>query len=132
MDADSGDIVAFDLADKDVDDAAHVSVLLDQISTPIASFMGDGALDTGAVYAAVISRNPDARVIVPPSKDAAPSTNAAAPTRRDKHLMQIKAHGGLMAAWLLFSEESATRSINQRWRHVLPRSCMPTCHLQSY
>jgi hypothetical protein len=49
MDADSGDIVAFDLADKDVDDAAHVSVLLDQISTPIASFMGDGALDTGAV-----------------------------------------------------------------------------------
>jgi Transposase DDE domain len=94
MDAGSGEIVASDLTDKDVDDAAHVPVLLDQISTPIASFMGDGAYDTGAVYAAVISRNPDARVIVPPSKDAVLSANAAtAPTQRDKYLMEINAHG---------------------------------------
>jgi len=94
MDAESGEIVTSDLTDKAVDDAAHVPVLLDQISIPIASFMGDGAFDTGAVYETVISRNPHARVIVPPGKDAVPSLNAeTAPTQRDKHLMEIKAHG---------------------------------------
>ena len=94
MDAESGEIVTSDLTDKAVDDAAHVPVLLDQISTPIASFLGDGAFDTGAVYETVISRNPHARVIVPPGKDAVPSLNAeTAPTQRDKHLMEIKAHG---------------------------------------
>jgi hypothetical protein len=47
--------------------------------------MGDGVFDTGAVYAAVISRNPDARVIVPPGKDAVLSLNAAtAPSQRDR------------------------------------------------
>jgi len=84
MDAESGEIVTSDLTDKAVDDAAHVPVLLDLISTPIASFLGDGAFDTGAVYETVISRNPHARVIVPPGKDAVPSLNAeAAPTQRD-------------------------------------------------
>ncbi len=94
MDAESGEIVTSDPTDKAVDDAAHVPVLPDQISTPIASFLGEGAFDTGAVYETVISRNPHARVIVPPGKDAVPSLNAAtAPTQRDKHLMEIKAHG---------------------------------------
>ena len=85
MGAESGEIVTSDLTDKAVDDAAHVPVLLDQISIPIASFMGDGAFDTGAVHAAVIFRNPDARVIVPPGKDAVLSLNAAtAPSQRDR------------------------------------------------
>jgi hypothetical protein len=45
IDADSGEIVAFDLTDKDVDDASHVEPLLDQLAGEPASFMGDGAYD---------------------------------------------------------------------------------------
>ncbi len=45
IDADSGEIVAFDLTDKEVDDALHVAPLLDQLAGAPASFMGDGAYD---------------------------------------------------------------------------------------
>ena len=43
IDADSGEIVAFDLSDKDVDDASHVSTLLDQLTQAPASFMAETA-----------------------------------------------------------------------------------------
>jgi IS5 family transposase len=68
IDAGSGEIVAFDLTDKDVDDASHVEPLLDQLADAPASFMADGAYDRGAVLDAVLTRNPDARFIVPPCK----------------------------------------------------------------
>ena len=42
--ADSGEIVAFDLTDKNVDDASHVEPLLDQP----ALFVTDGAYDWNA------------------------------------------------------------------------------------
>jgi hypothetical protein len=45
IDADSGEIVAFDLTDKDVDDASHVEPLLEQLGEPPASFTADGAYD---------------------------------------------------------------------------------------
>lgn len=45
IDADSGEIVAFDLIDKDVDDASHVEPLSDQLADAPASFMADGAYD---------------------------------------------------------------------------------------
>src|SRR6204780_3185805 len=45
IDAASGEIVAFDLTDKDVDDASHVETLLDQLSQAPPSFIADGAYD---------------------------------------------------------------------------------------
>jgi hypothetical protein len=45
MDANTGEIVATALTTNDVDDAAQVSPLLDQIDGPLASFTGDGAYD---------------------------------------------------------------------------------------
>ena len=44
IDADSGEIVAFDLTDKDVDDASHVHTIGSTDEAP-ASFMADGAYD---------------------------------------------------------------------------------------
>jgi IS5 family transposase len=94
IDADSGEIVAFDLTDKDVDDAAHVETLLDQLAEAPASFMADGAYDRSAVLDAVLARNPSARFIVPPCKGAVPGPTAAtAPTLRDHDVLAIKAHG---------------------------------------
>ena len=45
IDVASGEIVAFDLTDKDVDDASHLPTLLDQLAQAPASFMADGAYD---------------------------------------------------------------------------------------
>jgi hypothetical protein len=72
IDAGNGEIVAFDLTDKDVDDASHVPTLLDQLTQDPASFMADGAYDRAATYDAILARNPSARFIVPPCKGLSP------------------------------------------------------------
>jgi hypothetical protein len=83
IDAASGEIVAFDLTDKDVDDASHAPTLLDQLTQAPASFMADGAYDRTATYDAILARNPFARVIVPPCKGAVPGPTATiSPTQR--------------------------------------------------
>jgi hypothetical protein len=84
IDADSGEIVAFELTDKDVDDALHVAPLLDQLAEAPASFMGEG----------VLARNPNAKFIVPPCKGAVTGpTVATSPTQRDQHVLAVDAHG---------------------------------------
>ena len=55
VDAGDGEIVAFDLTDKDVDDASHVPTLLDQLTRDPASFMADGAYDRTATYDAILA-----------------------------------------------------------------------------
>src|SRR6202047_5201389 len=59
IDAGSGDIVAIELTEKDVDDAARTDTLLDQITNPVASFTADGAYDQDRAYNAVAERAPD-------------------------------------------------------------------------
>jgi Transposase DDE domain len=91
IDAGSGEIVAIELTEKDVDDAARTGALLDQITDPIASFTADGAYDQDRAYQAVAERHPDAAVIVPPRSTAALSTSTVtAPTRRDEHIWSIR------------------------------------------
>ena len=55
LDANSGEIVAFDLTDKDVDDASHVEHLLGQLVEAPRSFMADGAYDRSGVLDAVLA-----------------------------------------------------------------------------
>ena len=94
IDADSGEILAFDLTDKDVDDASHVEPLLAQLSGAPDSFIADGAYDRSAAHDAVIKTIPDARVIVPPFKSAVPGPTATtSPTQRDEHVLAIEANG---------------------------------------
>src|SRR4051812_12881898 len=45
VDANTGQIVAAELTDKDVDDGSQVGPLLDQLDGQIASFTGDGAYE---------------------------------------------------------------------------------------
>jgi IS5 family transposase len=94
IDADNGEIVAFDLTDKDVDDASHAKPLLDQLTEVPASFIADGAYDRIAVLDAVLARNPSASFIVPPCKGALPGPSAAtSPTQRDRHVLWVEEHG---------------------------------------
>jgi hypothetical protein len=94
VDADTGRIVASELTTHEGDDGAQVGPLLDQVAAPLASFTGDGAYDQEGVYASVMERHPEARIIVPPRSTAVPSQTAeTAPTQRDQHLQLIAKHG---------------------------------------
>src|SRR4051812_29690008 len=94
VDAETGQIVAATLTDRDVDDASQVGPLLDQVDGQIASFTGDGAYDQDGVYSSVAERHPAAAIIVPPRATAVPSRTAeTAPTQRDRHLDLIAEKG---------------------------------------
>jgi hypothetical protein len=94
IDAETGDIVAVELTDKETDDGAMAGPLLDQVSEPVASFTADGAYDTEGVTAAIEDRHPQAQIIVPPRVTATLSKTAeTTPTQRDKHLFTIQKHG---------------------------------------
>ena len=83
---------------SDVDDASQVGPLLDQVDGPVASFTADGAYDQDGVYGEVVSRHPEAFVIVPPRSSAVLSdTGQTAPTMRDRHLQTIAERGRM--AW---------------------------------
>jgi hypothetical protein len=98
VDADSGEIVAVAVTRKEIDDAAMVDALLEQIADPIVSFTADGDYDQNRVSQAVAERNPDATVIVPPRAGAVASASAeTAPTQRDRHLRMIAERGRM--AW---------------------------------
>jgi hypothetical protein len=67
-----------------------IGPLLDQLAGPVASSTGNVAYDQDSVYCAVIDRDPDAAVIVPPRSTAVPSVTAETePTQRDGHLQRI-------------------------------------------
>ena len=94
VDADTGQVVAAVLTDRDADDGAQVGPLLDQVDRPVASLTGDGAYDQEGVCSGVVARHPEAAVIVPPRSSAVPSETAeTAPTQRDRHLQAIAETG---------------------------------------
>jgi len=76
LDADTGQIVAATLTNKERDDGAEVGPLLDQVAGPVASFTADGAYDQEGVVATVAERHPEAAIIVPPRSTAVPSETA--------------------------------------------------------
>jgi IS5 family transposase len=98
VDAASGEIVAVEVTRKDIDDAAVVDTLLDQIADPITSFTADGAYDQERVSQAVAVRDPDAAIIVPPRAGAvANACTKTTSTQRDRHLRMIAERGRM--AW---------------------------------
>ncbi len=121
MEAASGRIVAATLTDRDVDDAAQVGPLLDQVTGPVAAFTGDGAYDRSAVYATMHERHPEAAVIAPPRADAVLSDTAStAPTQRDHHI-QVIAETGRMA-WQRssgYNQRAKVEGQIGRWKQVL-------------
>lgn len=121
VDADTGQIVASSLTSKEVDDAAEVGALLDQVTGPVASFTGDGAYDQDRVYTDVSERHPKAAVVVPPRVTAVPSETAeTAPSQRDRHLQTIARHGRL--AWQKqsgYTTRARAEAAIGRWKQVI-------------
>ena len=85
-----------ELTGHEADDGSRVGPLLDQVTDPLASFIGDGAYNREDVYGAVAARHPAAAVVVPPRRDAVLGGAAeTAPTQRDRHLQLIAERGRL-------------------------------------
>src|SRR4051794_19430213 len=98
VDPNSGEILACELTTLEEGDAALVGPLLDQITSPIASVMADGAYDGEPVYRAVAEHQPDppAAVVIPPRASAVPSPTAdTAPSQRNQHIRMIRDKGRL-------------------------------------
>ena len=66
VDAKTGTIVASTLTSKEVDDAAELGPLLDQIDEPLAAIIADGAYDQDRVYDDVAGHSAEAAIVVPP------------------------------------------------------------------
>ena len=94
VDANTGTIVASTLTSKEVDDAAELEPLLDQVEEPLAAVVADGAYDQDRVYDAVAGHSAEAAVVVPPRATAVLSASAETnPTQRDRHIQAIAGHG---------------------------------------
>ena len=87
-------VLACELTTPDIGDPTAVPDLLDQITTPFETFMADGAYDGEPVSQAVLNKQPDAHVAIPPHKTAICST--AGDSQRDIHIQTI-AHEGRIA-----------------------------------
>jgi Transposase DDE domain len=121
MNANTGEIVAATLTTNDMDDASQAGPLLDQLEGSVTSFIGDGAYDQDSLYRAVIDRDPDALVIVPPRATAVLSETAeTAPTQRDRHLQCIADKGRL--GWQKasgYSKRSRVEAAIGRYKQVI-------------
>ena len=94
IDAKTGTIVASTLTSKEVDDAAELGPLLDQVDEPLTAVIADGAYDQDRVYDAVAEHSAEAAVVVPPRATAVLSPSADTdPTQRDRHIQVIAEHG---------------------------------------
>lgn len=94
VDAETGQILAWDLTTSDGEVGSQVEPLFDQITVPLVSLIGDGAYDQAGIYSTVAKRDPEADVIVPPRSTVVPSDTAeTGPTQRGRHLQSIAQHG---------------------------------------
>lgn len=75
-----------------VGDPNAVPDLLAQIETPFKTFLGDGAFDCEPVSKAVLVKQPDAKVVVPPLKTVVSSQ--ADDTQREGHIRAIEEEVG--------------------------------------
>src|SRR5512132_3416481 len=64
IDAKTGTIVASTLTSKEVDDAAELGPLLDQVEEPLAAVIADGAYDQDRVYDDVAGHSAGAAVVL--------------------------------------------------------------------
>jgi transposase len=121
VDAETGQIVASALTSKEVDDAAQVGPLLDQVTGSLSALIADGAYDQDSVYAEVADRHPDAAVIVPPRITAVLSAMAeTAPTQRDQQLECIAEKG--RAGWQKasgYTRRAKVEAAIGRWKQVI-------------
>ncbi len=100
VESDSGEIQAAVLTENSVSDDEMADTLFQQIEYPIKKFAVDGSYDKRRVYASLQHHSPDARVLIPPRKNARiwqHGNTRAERLKRDENLRYIRQHG--RATW---------------------------------
>lgn len=94
IDLESGEVLCSELTEDSVGDPTVVPDMLDQVESPVATFLGDGAYDGFSTRQEIADRYEGVEVIIPPPKTAVPSLEAAnVPTARDRDILLIEKHG---------------------------------------
>ena len=94
-------LIACELTTTEVGDPTAVPDLLAQVPSGFDAFIADGAYDGDLVYQAVLAKQPDALVVVPPDKTAVLS--AMGDRQRDQHIdlldqCAVEWHGKIKSA----------------------------------
>ena len=100
VDPHSGEIQAAVLTENSISDDEMAETLFQQIEQPIAALAADGSYDKRKVYASLGAHSPDARVLIPPRKNARiwqHGNTRADQLKRDENLRYIRQHG--RTAW---------------------------------
>jgi hypothetical protein len=95
-DPESGEIEAVALTENSVNDADMVESLLGQIDQPIDHFAGDGIYDKRKVYNSLNQHAPQAKVLIPPRKNARiwrHGNTQAERLKRDENLRAVRKLG---------------------------------------
>lgn len=98
LDTNTNQIVACVLTPQDMDDPSQVGPLLDQIPAHIEidQVTADGAYDGEATYKAILDRQGDIAVVIPPRAGALPSqADGSIVTQRDAHVLMMESLGRL-------------------------------------
>ena len=88
-------IIAYDITDNLKGDPTTAVDLLNQIEHSFNVVMGDGAYDSVKLTNAILSKQPDASIVIPPPSDAVISQEAN--TQRDQHILLLEEVGRI--AW---------------------------------
>ena len=84
-------MIAVELTTPETGDPSTVSDLLSQIDTDFDTFIADGAYDADPVYKAVLDKQENAQVVIPPHRTAILSSHGT--SQRDQHIRSLEAHG---------------------------------------
>src|SRR3984885_3813546 len=122
VDAETGEIVAHVLTDKDGGDIRQVSALLATVEGRVASVIADGAYDGEAVYqeAAARQHDPPVEVVIPPRSSSVVTTEAESQTIRDRHVHFIAEKGRI--AWQKatgYGRRSLVETAIGRYKHII-------------
>jgi transposase len=124
VDAQTGEIVAHSLTDKDAGDITEVAGLLATVEGQIASVIADGAYDGASVYDAAAARQHELppHIVIPPraSSIVNPDADADTQTVRDRHVQYIAQKGRL--AWQKangYGRRSLVETTIGRYKHII-------------
>jgi len=88
-------IIAYDITDNSKGDPTTAVDLIGQIEHSFNVVMGDGAYDSVKLTSAILNKQPNASIVIPPPSDAVISPEGT--TQRDHHIRLLKNVGRL--AW---------------------------------
>ena len=122
VDAETGEIVAHVLTDKNGGDITQVPALLATVEGRIASVIADGAYDSEAVYreAASYQHDPPVDVVIPPRSSSVATADAESQTIRDCHVQHIAQNGRM--AWQKetgYGRRSLVETAIGRYKHII-------------